>query len=161
MKVEWPGSLIVWAVLSTTSLSAAIVPGRWEKVAALEEGYPIIVTMKSGERIKAAFNGLGEEGVLLIKENGEELDLPKAHVVKIESQETRKDSLKNGAMWGAIAGGALGAIAAARPTGNPDVDHWVYDLGAVAVLVGLGVGTGMLIDAGIKSRELFYSDPAP
>ena len=107
-------TVLILVIMATASLEAAVVPGRWEKVEALEEGYPIIVTLKGWERIKGTFHGLSEESLLLVKNTGVELDLPKADVIKVESQDKPiNDSLGNGPMWGAILGGGLIALGTA------------------------------------------------
>lgn len=144
-------------MMAFTSLQAAVIPGRWEKVAALEQGYPIIVTLKGWERIKGTFDGLDMESLLIKKENEQKLALPRAAVIKVESQErTKHDSLVNGPMWGAILGGGLSALGVALSDDNLPSDEIA---GVIALSAGLGAGIGFAGDALIKTPEIFYEAP--
>ena len=157
MKRRTATAVLILLIIATASLHAAVIPGRWEKVEDLEEGYPIIVTMKGWERIKGAFHGLGEESLLLMKDNGKELDLPKADVIKVESQDKpNNDSLLNGPMWGAILGGGLSALGMALSHDDLPSDEIV---GVIALSAGLGAGIGFVGDVLIKTPEVFYEAP--
>jgi hypothetical protein len=91
----------VFIILTTAYLQAAVIPGHWEKVEALEEGYPIVVTMEGWERIKGTFLSVDEESLTMVKNDGKDLNLPKADVRKVESQDKpNNDNLLNGPMWG-------------------------------------------------------------
>lgn len=104
-----------------------------------------------------AFHGLGEESLLLIKDDGKELDLPKADVKKIESRDrTNNDSLINGPMWGAILGGGLSALGMAVSHDDLPSDEIV---GVIALSAGLGAGIGFVGDALIKTPDFFYEAP--
>ena len=50
-------SLILVGLIAQPAL-AGMVPGRWEKVSALEMASPIKVELKNGDRIKVQFRGL-------------------------------------------------------------------------------------------------------
>jgi hypothetical protein len=151
MKARWLSRLIVWDVLVTTFLNAAIVPGRWEKVEALEEGYPITVKLDSGERIKASYAGFTDETLLLQRDSGQELEVPKAAVVTVTSQERNSnDGLRNGAIIGAFAGAAFGLA-------YPGEERNAGDLALGAALFGaIGMGVGVGVDAIIKGHEVLY-----
>jgi len=152
-------AIVVLILLMTTTapLQAAVIPGRWEKVEALEEGFPIVVMMEGWERIKGAFHGLGEESLLLMKDNGKELDLPKADVKKVESRDrTNNDSLINGPMWGAIVGGGISALGMAASNDDLPSDEVI---GVIALSAGLGAGLGLVGDALIKTPDVFYEAP--
>ena len=55
MKTQSFISGIALVVLLSTSLQAGVIPGRWEKVETLGQGAEIIITMQSGDRLKAAW----------------------------------------------------------------------------------------------------------
>jgi hypothetical protein len=154
MKARWLRSLIVWAVLATTFLNAAIVPGRWEKVEALEEGYPITVKLASGERIKAAYVGFTDEALVLKRDSGRELVVPKAAVLTVTSQERNSnDGLRNGAIIGAAAGGGF-ALAVGLHLADGDDYRVVAAYSALYAAIGMGVGVG--VDVIIKGHEVLY-----
>lgn len=51
MNTRTAAGVLVLAILtSISSLQAAVIPGRWEKEAGLEAGFPIIVKITSGEQ---------------------------------------------------------------------------------------------------------------
>jgi hypothetical protein len=157
MKRRTATAVLILLIIATASLHAAVIPGRWEKVEALEEGYPIIVTMKGWERIKGSFRGVNDESLLLIKDDGKELDLPKADVIKVESQDKpNNDSLLNGPMWGAIVGGGLSALGMAVSHDDLPSDEVV---GVIALSTGIGAGIGFVGDALIKTADVFYEAP--
>jgi hypothetical protein len=125
-------------------------------VQGLEKGYPIIVTLEGGEQYKAAFHELSEEGLLLIEEDGNVLNLPKSYVKKVESRNKRKnDGLGNGAIWGAAVGGAIPAIALASCDGCDTG----FAVAAILLYSGIGMGIGVGVDAIVKSRQVFYQAP--
>jgi len=150
-------TLLILAATTATSVNSGVIPGRWEKVESLEEGYPIIVTLKGWERIKGAFDGLDREALLIKKDNQQKLDLPKTAVIKVESQErTNNDSLINGPTWGAILGGGLSALGMAL---SDDVLPPDKIAGVIALSAGLGAGIGFVGDVLIKTPEVFYEAP--
>ena len=154
MKTGWLSSLIVCLVLATTFLEAAIVPGRWEKVEALEKGYPVTVKLDSGERFKASYVGFTDEAILLKRDSGEELEVPKAAVGKITSQSRdRNDGLRNGALIGALAGGAVGLIVPQFTEGDNNPGNVAL---STALFAAMGMGVGVGVDAIVKGHEVLY-----
>ena len=75
MNTRTASGILILVTMAASSLQAAVIPGRWEKVQALEEGYAIKVKLESGEGIKASYSGFTEEGLLLKKDSGGELEL--------------------------------------------------------------------------------------
>jgi hypothetical protein len=149
--------VLMLVIMASGFLQAAVIPGRWEKVAALDQGYPVVVTMEGWERIEGAFHGLGEESLLLMKKDGRKLDLPKAGVIKVESQDKpNNDSLLDGPMWGAILGGGLSALGMAVSRDDLPSDEIV---GVIALSAGLGAGIGFVGDVLIKTPDVFYEAP--
>jgi len=146
--------LIGLALSTTTSLDAAIVPGRWEKVEALEKGYPVTVKLDSGERFKASYVGFTDEAILLKRDSGEELEVPKAAVGKITSQSRdRNDGLRNGALIGALAGGAVGLIVPQFTEGDNNPGNVAL---STALFAAMGMGVGVGVDAIVKGHEVLY-----
>jgi len=146
--------LIGLALSTTTSLDAAIVPGRWEKVEALEKGYPVTVKLDSGERFKASYVGFTDEAILLKRDRGEELEVPKVAVGKITSQSRdRNDGLRNGAIIGALAGGAVGLIVPQFTEGDNNPGNVAL---STALFAAMGMGVGVGVDAIVKGHEVLY-----
>ena len=52
-------SLILAGLISMPA-QAEVIPGRWEKVADLDLGTPIIVELKNGDQVEGSFEGLSE-----------------------------------------------------------------------------------------------------
>jgi hypothetical protein len=145
--------------ITTSWLNAGVVPGRWEKVEALEEGYPIVVMLQNRERIEAAYSGLTDESLLLVKNDGEELDLPKVGVIKVESRDKlRNDSVGDGALWGAIVGGGVTAVVLAAYSRHEDVGAGLAAY-SIALSSGIGMGVGVGLDAMVKEPKIFYEAP--
>ena len=42
-------------IMATATLQAAVIPGRWEKMEALDTGIRIVLSLKSGDRIECPF----------------------------------------------------------------------------------------------------------
>ena len=158
MKTGRLTNLIGWAILTTTSLDAAIVPGRWEKVEALEEGYAITVKLDSGERFKASYVGFTDEAIILKRDSGEELEVPKAAVVKVTSQSRdSNDGLRNGALIGAAVGGGFGLTLGLY---YADRDEYGYVALVTALYAAIGMGVGVGVDAIVKGHEVLYQAPS-
>jgi hypothetical protein len=146
-------TVMLWA---STTLSAGVVPGRWEKVAAENLGSSFIITMQSGERIDGYFKGMSEDYLDLTLLDGKERSVRKADVAKIITAKRRMDSLSNGFLIGAAVGAGLPAIAIAA-------EDCCYHAGAAAAviviwgLIGGAIGVG--IDAVIQGHITLYQSP--
>jgi hypothetical protein len=146
--------LIGLALSTTTSLDAAIVPGRWEKVEALEEGYAITLKLDSGDRFKASYVGITDEAILLKRDSGEELEVPKAAVVKVTSQSRNSnDGLRNGAIIGAAVGGGFALTVGLA---YADGDDYGYVALVTALYAAIGMGAGVGVDAIVRSHQVLY-----
>jgi hypothetical protein len=155
MNTRTASGILILVTMAASSLQAAVIPGRWEKVQALEEGYAVKVKLESGEGIKASYSGFTEEGLLLKKDSGEELEIPKSAVVTVTSQErVSNDGLGNGAIIGAAVGGGF-ALTAGLLLAGGDETGVVAAFTALYAAIGLGVGVG--VDAVIKGHEVFYA----
>jgi hypothetical protein len=141
-------------LLFAANAFAGVIPGRWEKVDSLKNGYDIIVVLKSGDRIFADFRGSDAES-LLIKPSGEsERRILKADVRQIESDGIKQDGALNGAVLGAAAGAGLGALlgAVAGEDEYRDAKAWAGLVFGAAI--GFGVGYG--VDSSSGKPVLLY-----
>jgi hypothetical protein len=140
---------------TVSALSAGVVPGRWEKVQSLTEGYAVTIKLEGGEEIKALYKGFTEEGLLLDKDSGEKLEIPKSAVVTITSQQRiSNDGLGNGAIIGAAIGGGF-ALTVGLLLADGDDAGYVAAVTALYAAIGMGVGVG--VDAMVKGHEVFYT----
>ena len=137
-------------------LSAGVVPGRWEKVAAENPGTSLIVTMKSTERVEGSLKQLSDDTFTLTTVDGLERVLRKTDVARIVSGEKRSGPLLNGVVIGAAIGAALGLI-----TYKYSVQGWDagYASASTAFGAGIGAGLGLAIDAGYKGHITLYQAP--
>ena len=140
--------------LPINSLQAAVVPGRWDKVAALEEGYEIVVTMEGWEGIEAVFRGLTEDSLLITRDKGKDMEIPRMGIRMIESRDKpNRDSPVDGALMGAILGAGFSGLGVA--VSKDDIPS-SEAFGVLALSAGLGAAIGLAGDAAIKSSEVFY-----
>lgn len=150
-------------LLAAVQAHADAIPGRWDKVDALQGGTPIVVTLKSGDRLEAAFRHIRPAEIVLQDEQGVERAVPKEAVLKVESGKEVRDRLRNGAIIGAVVGSGAAVLAlagyAARETASGPIwggEATGYYLGAALVGAGVGALSGMAIDAAGRSREVLY-----
>ena len=107
-------TVFVVVLITTTSLQAMVIPGRWEKVAAEKTGSKIIVTLKTGDLMECNFVSLSTDSLVVSTPDGEEREYSKDNVARITTASKRQDSLANGVAIGALATGIpVGIIAIA------------------------------------------------
>jgi hypothetical protein len=132
-----------------------VIPGSQEKLEALPAGSPLVVTLKSGERLEGAFKAVGPALLTLTDRAGMEFSIPMAQVEKITARGTR-DRLTNGVAIGAGIGlGAALAILAAAGS----QDGYVLPSAKVAaplLLSGVGGVVGALVDRAHKGEQVLY-----
>ena len=143
--------IIALVVLVTTSLHAGVIPGRWEKVDALQPRSQIVLSLKTGEHIEGAFVRTGADELTVIDQNGSERKFPKSEVLKIVSRKKRDQ----GTLVGLAAGFGVGAVLGflfGRAFDNT--------AGGVVLVGGIGAGIGALIGYGAgklrKGTEVLY-----
>lgn len=153
---------VPWALWGT-GLQAGVVPGRWEKVERLDAGTPVVLVLKTADRIEGEYHGLNPESLRVVSVQGHELELPRETVQKVLRGEKVRDSLRNGTLMGAAIGFGAGfasaylyalSVTASGPVFYKEaVSHYV----AVG-LIGGGIGalTGALVDAAQKTAEVLY-----
>ena len=149
-------ALLFVVVVSVADLAAEVVPGRWEKVEELSDGDPIVVTMKSGDRLRYRYNGSSETEVSVVDSYHKHWTLPKSEISLI-TRPPKKDSNVNGTLVG-FAVGALGGVAlgAAGSSGDSQLGYLVPGLGIIGG--GIGALTGAIADAstGETVAEVLY-----
>ena len=146
-----------------SSLSAGIMPGRWEKVAALNPETEIMITLKSGERTESFFVSLGSDNVVIREVTGTVRVLPKTEVLSIITAKKVPDRKLNGVFIGAGVGFGAGffGLAAwnARATASGpiwDGECLGYYTGAGLIMAAIGAVVGAVIDAVHKDQEVLY-----
>ena len=143
------------ALLFVPALSGAQEPVRTfdQLDTRLRVGDTIWVTDAQGREIKGKIRDLSATS-LLLDAGGTPQDLQAARVATIQLQP--KDSLKNGVLWGALAGfvgGALSCLLNPQCGGDDEIAAAVSrGLAIVGAAAGAGIGAGA--DAAIKGPKL-------
>ena len=119
----------------------------------LRVGDTIWVTDAQGREIKGKIRDLSATS-LLLDAGGTPQDLQAARVATIQLQP--KDSLKNGVLWGAVAGAVTGALSCLLnpQCGGDDEIAAAVSLGLAGVGAAAGAGIGAGLDATIKGPRL-------
>ena len=110
MKMNRSSILLVLAVLFVTSLQARPIPGRWEKVASLSSGIRIVLKWKSGDKVEYVYRASRDDQLLVSDLVGNELEIPKSQVKKIERGIPSNDNLVDGTLWGAGIGFGVASL---------------------------------------------------
>jgi len=158
MKAGSIASILTIAFLTINSLTAGVVPGRWEKVESLKEGTRILVEIKSGNRLEGAFKRVSPQELTIIDPGGSDRQVPKTAVARIVTAEKVKDGLTNGMLIGMGVGTGIAVGAVALATGGVSEECIVCGL---AIFVGFagGWGMGAAIDAIHNGPEVLYQAP--
>jgi len=148
------------AILISAYVQAAVIPGRWEKVEALNEGTKLVVILDSKERLEGRLLSAESSDLVLDPDEGERLTLPKSQILKVTSQDrTENDSVSNGLLWGTVVGAAVGVpwlIWGLSYQGGESDDARAIGTGICLMSVGVGAGVGLAADAVRKSHEVYY-----
>ena len=140
---------LILAGLIAQSAHADVIPGRWEKVSALEMASSIMVELKNGDRIKGQFRGLSPSDLELLSPAGRAV-IPKAAIQAITTQ--LRDGLGNGAAIGTAIGAAVGAAVPLIGTGGDGLALAVLIHSALAA--GVGAAIGIVADGATKSEAI-------
>ncbi len=148
-------SLVLSGLISMPA-HAEVIPGRWEKVSALEMASPITMELKNGDRIKGQFRRLSPSDLELLNPSGRAV-IPRTDIQTITLPS--KDGLGDGAWKGAAVGagvvGGLALIGIAIGEGeetNTEIAFQALALGAL--LAGIGAGIGVAADAATKPEDI-------
>ena len=160
MKHLTIGVVFVLSCDGGSSAHAQEVASSFEQLAVLvRAGDKVIVVDVAGQETKGRIGKLSPDALVLITPTGSR-QLDKVEVAAITQR--RDDSLKNGAIIGAVAGAAYFVTAAALLAGTDDGDVIIPTAVAGGVLfTGLGAAAGAGIDALISRRQVIYQTPAP
>ncbi len=163
MKTNNPITVLAILLLAALTARADVIPGRWEIVDGLKPGTPIIVKLKAGDRMEGILKGSSPANLTFIDVTGNEVKLTETEILRVESAEKTKDSLKNGALIGAglgAAGGfaALYGFANQVTSSGPIWDAESAGFFIAAALAGAGIGAlaGLAVDASIKGKKVLY-----
>ena len=132
------------------------IPGRWEKMEALQLGPQITVKLKNGARIEGQCEELSSSE-LLLRTGTAQARIPRADIERITTREA--DGLGDGALRGAVIGaGSIGvsSLLALHPDleiNPPAMALWV------AMAAGLGALIGRAADASKKTEVVLYQAP--
>ena len=152
-----------WRGTSTASRGYAENPSRqgttdefdpWAAVMALERNIPLEVTLRTGERIRGGFISVTPQEFILLTEDGDRLGLAPPSVQRVAVRSGQGDW---GALWGAAAGGATGAILVG--TSDAEDAHAPLTIFWTLILAGVGAGIGALIGVFIPDRDIVYQNP--
>jgi hypothetical protein len=140
---------------AATARHGGVIRGSWEKVEALQRDFPLVVTLKTGDRLEAAFKSIEPAMLVLTNRAGQEFSIPLSTVARVAAQQTA-DSLTNGAAIGAGIGVGV-AVAVLAALGSQD--GYVLPsakVGAPLLLAGAGALLGALVDRAHKSEKVLY-----
>jgi uncharacterized protein YcfJ len=151
MKAGSIASILTIAFLAISSLTAAVVPGRWEKVESLSEGTALIVELNSGDRLQGALAEVNELEIVLLTVS-DELRLLKTTVVKVTRMEKVNDRAWDGAAGGAFIGAVIGGAGAATAEGSSVAAN-------AAVGAAIGGLIGFALDKVVKKTDVLYVAP--
>ena len=128
------------------------IPGRWEKVEALQLGPQITVKLKNGARIEGQCEELSSSE-LLLRTGTAQARIPRADIERITTREA--DGLAEGAIIGTIVGLGFALLG----HGISESSFSEKTLLGVAILAGIGAGVGVGIDALKKTEVVLYQAP--
>jgi hypothetical protein len=154
------GVVCVFLCAGGTSVEAQAVASSFEQLAVLvKPGDKITVVDAAGQETSGRIGKLSSDALILTTSTGSR-QLGLVDVAAITQR--RDDSLKNGAIIGAVAGAAYFVTAAVALAGTDDTDVIVPTAIAGGVLfAGLGAAAGAGIDALFSRRQVIYQKPAP
>jgi hypothetical protein len=140
---------------SLAAVTAAAIPGKWEKVDSLVVGTGIIVKLEGGDRLEGEFLASDGLGVSIRTFDEEERKLPKSGIKKIQTIEKTGQNR----IWDkALLGGAIGAGVTGLLIAGIDGDKSGAGL-AVLLGAGIGAGIGAVVDSAVGARETLYVAP--
>lgn len=122
----------------------------------------VVVLDDSGQETAGRVVHLDTDALVLLVEDRER----RFEATNVRRLAKKGDSLKNGALIGALVGGVLGAAAPASECSGTTLDALApcgtqtrVVLGAIGALTGVGIGVG--IDALMSGRTTVYEAPGP
>ena len=156
---------------TSTMRSARITPGhnenrtqivnRWENVAALVGGTSLRVRLVDGRNIVGTFEFVSADR-LAVKTDGAQGTVAWRRDEVRRVEERRGPRPWSGAGWGALAGLLGGVIGLKLLPPKDSVTNGIYanhELPSLALATGIGVGTGLAINAARRRWVVVYQTP--
>jgi len=140
--------LTITVILMSLSISltfADVIPGRWDKVANLVPGTPIVVEMQSGDSIRGTFVSTTDESLAIDSETKNRMTVPKSAVSRVLEERKGKRQTLLGAVIGAGGGVATGLAISASfdETFFARADLMALTCGAIGALTGALIGNSI------------------
>lgn len=148
MRIRLIALSVVWIFVTSMAI-ADVIPGRWEKVDALEAGSPLILELVAGDRIDGEFVASTPEDLTIRRQEGNPQTLPKSAIAQISLVRRAKHRAAIGAAIGAGAGVATGLAI------SSGFDETFFARGDLMALTcgGIGALTGALIGNAVGRPE--------
>lgn len=146
------------------TVQAGVVPGHWEMVETLQHEAPVVVVLRSGERLEGRLGSLEPEALLLAVEGGKTTPIPKESIQQITLVRQVEDKPWNGAAIGALCGvAAFVAIHALAYPEEPAPTH-AQDGILFPLAGGGGFAIGYMLDksrkgSAIEERTVYQAVP--
>jgi hypothetical protein len=159
MNLKIVGAVVVLFCSGATRAEAQSVASSFEQLATrVETGDKITVVDAGGREIKGRVWKVSRDALIFGTSTGPR-QLAEADVATIRQR--RDDSLKNGAIIGAISATAFFITAGTLLSDSDGGDVIISTAIAGGVLfAGMGAGAGLAIDALITRQQLIYQKPA-
>ena len=149
---RWSSRLLVILVVFCVVMNSPLfawgnpVPGRWEKAAATKPGDKITIHLQGDDKQNLTFVSVDDEFLNCVNQYGGEVKFEKPMVAKIVVHKAGKYA-RNGLLWGAVGGAAVGAALTA-PSGEWTALGKLMWAGVFAGVGALGAGlTGAAVGA--------------
>ena len=134
---------------------------RWENVAALVGGTSLRVRLVDGRSIVGTLESVSADRVAVKTDGGHgTVAWRRDEVQRVD--ERRRPRLGSGAGWGALAGFLGGVIGLKLIPAKDSVANGIYfnhELPSLALATGIGVGTGLTINAARRRWVVVYQRP--
>jgi hypothetical protein len=136
-----------------------VIPGHWQKVAALPPDSHIVVALYSAERIECSYQSLTNVDLVVDDLSGSELRISRLDIVKVTSADPVRDSLWNGPLIGLGIGAGAGALLGA--VSHREEGFEIFSRGDEALIgavVGgvVGATVGLVTDVVKKKPDVLY-----
>ena len=144
-------AVCLW-LITTSSLLADVIPGRWEKLEAQPLGSEIVVALKSGAWLEGRFRGLGPDHLTIELHSGEARQLVKQEIHLVQGPaESTSSTRRNGALIGALVGLAFSGLTVWQENFSGS-----GTAGLTAIITGVATAGGFFIGKATKTREILY-----